>query len=381
MIVLSIGTERKLFSQNPTRDRVLGMGKSFEQYHLVVFSLAKDNFKQETVGSAIIYPTNSFSKLFYVWDAISITRKIAKKLSREEKQKTVVSVQDPFECGIAGLVISKMFKIGLHVQVHVDLYAKYFHNTMLQKIRSIIAPLVIRNAGTIRCDSVRMKKGILERNLSHAPIEVLPIYIDVKKYDRTISATLDIHTMFSEHRTVFLMASRLEAEKDIAHTMQVFDRVAKKYPNKIGLVIVGSGSLEKKLCEQVASLGAEEDVKLVPWTNDLQSYYKTADVFMITSLFEGYGLTIAESLLCGTPVLATDVGVAPEIITPGQNGWMYPPADYECLQQCLEAIAEDPMGTATQAKEYLIAHPYVHAYGDAGKYQEIFVNNIKSALK
>lgn len=379
MITIIIGTERKLFTPNPTRDRIMNVAKNFEQYHAVVFTLAKDGFQKQVIDNAIVYPTNSQSKIWYVWDAIRIGLRITRGLSLGERKKTVISVQDPFECGIVGLVIAKFYAIALHVQIHVDLYSPYFKNTSLQHIRSVIAPWVIRRADSIRCDSVRMKTGIETRGLSHAPIQVLPIFIDTAKYQSSQPLASDIHDLFSEKRFVVLIASRLEPEKDISLAISAFASVTEKYPGRAGLVIVGSGSCEGALLAQVKTLHLEDDVRFIPWTNDLYSLYTTADLFAITSRFEGYGLTIAEALLCGTPVISTDVGVAPEIVIPGKTGWVCPPRNQKCLENVLISILKEP-DAYDQVKKYLIAHPYQHAYANRQEYDRLLVANMADAL-
>ncbi|MEX0998933.1 MAG: glycosyltransferase family 4 protein, partial [Thermodesulfobacteriota bacterium] len=61
------------------------------------------------------------------------------------------------------------------------------------------------------------------------------------------------------------------------------------------------------------NLGLEKNVSCEGWQEDLASYYKTANVFIQTSLFEGYGLSLVEAGLSGLPVVSTPVGVASEL--------------------------------------------------------------------
>jgi len=378
MNVISIGTERKLFGDNPTRDRILSMGKSFEEYHLIVFSVRANKFEKQIIGNATIYPTNSLNKLLYIFDAIKICFRILNNLSKEKRKETVFTVQDPFECGLVGVVVSKIKKISMHVQVHTDLFSPFFKNTFLQYIRMIIAPVVIRSAKSIRCDSKRMKDGILKRNWSSAPIEVFPIFIDAEKYNKP--AVLDAHDLFSKKRFVILMASRLEAEKEIPMAIDVFSKINSKYPERVGLVIVGSGSMEKALKEQVKSLKIEPSVVFIPWTDDLVSYYKTSDLFWMNSRFEGYGLTIAEALLSGTPVLTSDVGVAPEIVIEGKNGFVCEPKDEDCFYKKIDLILDKPE-IYQNIKKYMEENKYTHKYADPDLYERVFVANITQALK
>ena len=243
----------------------------------------------------------------------------------------------------------------------------------------IFAPLIIKRAKAIRCDSKRMTDVILNKKMSKAKIITLPIFIDTEKYNLVEEPKLDIHDVFAEKRFVILMASRLEAEKEIPMAIDLFSKIVFKYPQKIGLVIVGSGALDKCLKERVKNLKLESDVKFIPWTNDLNSYYKTSDLFWMNSRFEGYVLTIAEALLSGTPVLTSDVGVAPEIVLEGKNGWMCKPLDKACFEAKLDNIVHN-QETYTNTQNYLKNTPYKHLYANKEEYRQVFTDNIKSAL-
>jgi glycosyltransferase involved in cell wall biosynthesis len=81
-----------------------------------------------------------------------------------------------------------------------------------------------------------------------------------------------------------------------------------------GLIIVGSGSEADRLTSLVKKHGLEKSVMFEPWADQgtLYSYYKTADLFLVTSLFEGYGMTLVEAHAAGCKIVSTDVGVAGE---------------------------------------------------------------------
>ena len=71
----------------------------------------------------------------------------------------------------------------------------------------------------------------------------------------------------------------------------------------------------------VRKLGLDKSVIFEPWVEKhvLYSYYKTADLFLLTSLYEGYGLTLAEANAAGSKIISTDVGISREVgakITP-----------------------------------------------------------------
>jgi 1,2-diacylglycerol 3-alpha-glucosyltransferase len=110
------------------------------------------------------------------------------------------------------------------------------------------------------------------------------------------------------------MASRIEPEKNIELAIEAFKEVVEKIP-KTGLVIVGSGSQISKLKLLISKRELSDSVVFESWASPetLYSYYKTADIFLVTSFFEGYGMTLVEAHAAGRKIVSTDVGVAKEI--------------------------------------------------------------------
>ena len=67
-------------------------------------------------------------------------------------------------------------------------------------------------------------------------------------------------------------------------------------------------------------LGIASSVVFIPWERDLVSYYKSADLFLLTSRYESYCRTLAEAAACGLPFVSSDVGVASLLIESGARG-------------------------------------------------------------
>ena len=145
-------------------------------------------------------------------------------------------------------------------------------------------------------------------------IEVRPVAIDIEKIKNApVLEAADLRRKYPQFDKIVLMASRLEKEKNIQLAINSWPGVLKEFP-KAGLVIVGSGSCEKDLRSCALRL-APSNVIIESWADfgTLVSYYKTADVFLNTSLFEGYGMTLVEAQVAGCRIVSTDVGVAKEV--------------------------------------------------------------------
>jgi glycosyltransferase involved in cell wall biosynthesis len=79
-----------------------------------------------------------------------------------------------------------------------------------------------------------------------------------------------------------------------------------------------------------------------PW-KELPALYAAADLFVLPSTFEPWGAVVAEALACGLPVVVADrVGCAPDLVQPGQNGWVVPAGDAGALAALLREALADP---------------------------------------
>ncbi|MFZ2484924.1 MAG: glycosyltransferase [Minisyncoccia bacterium] len=300
--VLSIGSDRKLFEEgSAVSERIKEYGNLAEELHIVVFALKSLGLKEKQLAPNVwIYPTNSSSRWSYVRDASELGKRLVveKKFVRG---LSVITTQDPFESGLAGLRVKNKWRLPLEVQLHTDPNSPYFTG-FLNRIRKIIAKRVLANA-----DSVR-------------DVKTLPIYVDKEKIENG-QITFDLHTRYP-WRFILLTVSRLAPEKNIGLALRALALVRARFPDT-GLVIVGSGPEEGKLKALARELKLEGGVEFAGWQDNLASFYKTANAFMQTSFFEGYGLALVEAGLSGLPVITTPVGIATELENE-KDAYIYP---------------------------------------------------------
>ena len=305
MKLLMIGTDRNVFDkQSAVAARQIEYAKKYEEVHIIVFS--NKSYQETTLGSNIfVYPTRSSSKWLYVFDALKLGRFII-----EKKKIEAVTCQDPFETGLVGALIKNRHSVSLEIQVHTDIGSPYFQNfTLLNKIRTKISKYVLRRADHVRVVSVRIKK-YLETWIDPSSIEIRPIVVDMEKMKNAPIVT-DLHKKYPQFSKIVLMASRLEREKNIEMALDAWKKVIDKMSH-FGLVVVGKGRERELLEMKVKELGMSNNVVFEEWQNDMSSYYKTADCFLSTSWFEGYGMTFVEAKTADLPIVSTDVGIARE---------------------------------------------------------------------
>lgn len=103
------------------------------------------------------------------------------------------------------------------------------------------------------------------------------------------------------------------------------------------LIFLGAGDGETKLRTMAHELGISEQVIFAGFHNDPTSFYCTADLFVLSSDYEGFGNVIVEALACGTPVVSTDCPSGPaEILQDGRYGALVPVGDATALADAME---------------------------------------------
>jgi glycosyltransferase involved in cell wall biosynthesis len=357
-----ISTDRKILNEDsPVRARMIEYGTLFESLDIILFSKRKDNVPDKIFlsGNTVVHPTNSIWKFCYISDALSKGRKILKSMRASHK---VITCQDPFETGLVGLILSRSFKVSLHIQIHTDFKSPYFScGISLNSFRILCALYVLNRVKAIRTVSSRIQNSLNASQRSKS--SVLPIFINEEEI-KNIEINSDLKKKYGGFTHLCLIASRLTGEKEIGNAIDAFSVANKNGEN--ALVIVGEGPLENALKSKVMKLNIGSKVFFEPWTDriTLISYMKSCDVFLSTSRYEGYGLSMVEAKMSGAKIVATNAGVAPEL-----TDHICPVGNIECIAQAI-----------TEAFTSSLEKKYIYPYGTKGEYLEAYKKDIERTL-
>lgn len=150
------------------------------------------------------------------------------------------------------------------------------------------------------------------------------------------------HSFFSENETlVVITAGRLAEQKRFDRLLYAFAAVSRSHANA-RLIILGKGPLEGFLKELAVRLKIDSFVAFAGFQANPYAWMRRADIFVLSSDFEGFPNVLAEAMACGTAVVSTDCRSGPsEIITNRINGILVPTNDADALAQAIMQLLQN----------------------------------------
>jgi glycosyltransferase involved in cell wall biosynthesis len=154
---------------------------------------------------------------------------------------------------------------------------------------------------------------------------------------------------------VILFCAKLQPWKRPLDLLRAFAKA--NFPNAL-LVFAGEGPLREQLQAEAALLGVTSRVRFLGFVNQtrLPAIYTAADLMVLPSSYDAFGVVVNEAMLCGCPVAASaHVGAARDLIAHGRTGFVFPCGNVEALAEILQQASAEParlseMGRAARAR-------------------------------
>lgn len=146
----------------------------------------------------------------------------------------------------------------------------------------------------------------------------------------------------NENHLVIGTVSRLIEWKGYRHIIGATALLIKEYP-QLRFLFAGSGDQKTELEELVRKNNLEKIIQFTGWIerSDIPSLYGIMDIYLHAAAFEPFGFVIAEAMLNGTPVVATDSGAAGDAIESGKNGFLVKEQSAEALAEGIRFMLEN----------------------------------------
>ena len=214
-----------------------------------------------------------------------------------------------------------------------------FKDRTLDFMYKIVMAFLYHRADTVVCVSHSLARHIGRFFLMDSKkVKVIHIPVNIKEIQRFSQE--EVYMGDSNNSLCVGTISRLSSEKGINYLIEACSDLAKRLDVK--LVIVGEGGERHKLEEMAKDFNIEDKVTFLGWIENPYKYLKKMDVFVLSSLWEGFPTSVVESMVCGVPVVATrSVGGMQELIEDGVDGLLVPSRSAEALADSIYALLQD----------------------------------------
>jgi glycosyltransferase involved in cell wall biosynthesis len=237
-------------------------------------------------------------------------QRLKKTLKKHKVQTVIMNSSEDMKLG--GLAAKKaaistiIYRRGSAIPIKNTFVNRYFFSNVITNILA---------------NSDATKKTINENNSQMFPeqkITVIPNGIDTESFLRA-----DYKPLYIRKGEEFIIGNlgRLVPQKNQEFLIDVVSEL-KKRNLKIKLIIGGEGKLRKELMQKTIQLNLEKEIEFFGFVKTPKNLMHSIDIFILSSLWEGFGYVIAEAMLCEKPVLAFNISSNPELVKDTKNGYL-----------------------------------------------------------
>lgn len=360
MRILALGADPTL-ARAPTESvlsdtskRLLVLAEELDSLVYVVRCNRAEAIKEWSQGNLRVVPTQSPVKLAQ----LPQTLLLADRLLRNERFD-LIHVQDPFELGASGVVLSKRHRLPLLVDLHADFINNswWLSEKLSNRLRHSVAVWVLRHADGIRVVGKQIIGSLGHVGIKREQISYLPAGggIDTSPFVTPHAKAMEVRNQLlgrSGDGWLVLFIGRLVPQKDMDTFLKVARFVVEVKSNAI-FVLVGQGRERKRLERVAVSMGIASNVKFVdsvPYS-EIPAWVQASDLFLLTSLYEGTARVLMEAAASGRPIVTTDVSGARDVVLDGETGYVVPIGDATALAERVLTLLCNPALAAEMGRK------------------------------
>ena len=202
---------------------------------------------------------------------------------------------------------------------------------------------------------ITKEKLISEANIEENKIEVLPNYVDLKRFNRgRVTWAVDkerANLGITGEKFIVGFAGRIIKMKGWRILLSAAKILKEK--KDINFLVAGEGNQSDEMIDVIKYFGLEENVTYLGFIDDMVWFYSLLDCFVMPSWWEAMGISVLESMAMGVPVIASNVPALNEIVIDRLNGLLFNSTDYVDLAEKIYALAENPNLSSAITKQGL----------------------------
>lgn len=327
---------------------------------IMAYTPRKFRYQPLKLGNLEVYPTNSRMRLLMALDMFWLVLNCTRGWKPD-----LITTQTPWEEGHLGLIFSKWFKSKFLPQLHFDLLSSlWVREKKINIFYKYLAIPVLKKASAIRVVSQSMKeKLVAQLKIQSRLILVVPVgvpFMPVQTTDVSKSFYKNkIDEAYSDNLIV-LFVGRLVEQKNLQEWIEIAKKLVEKLP-QIQFVWAGDGPQKKILMTKINALGLQTHFKLFGNVayKQLPEIYAAADVFLLTSHYEGNPRVVMEAMWAEVPVVSSACTGVIDSIQDGQNGYVVDSGDHNVfLERVLNLLESKDLSQkiSSAALQYAQVH-------------------------
>jgi N-acetyl-alpha-D-glucosaminyl L-malate synthase BshA len=170
-------------------------------------------------------------------------------------------------------------------------------------------------------------------------IKIIPNFVDTARF-RPDQDGCDRSEFAKPDEKIIMHMSNYRAVKNAADVVRIFKIVNKRIPSR--LILIGDGPEAPNVLALADELGLKDRTVFLGGQDMVESVLCKADLFLLPSASEAFGLAALEALACGVPVVGSIVGGLPELVADGHTGYLEPIGDVEAMaERSIEILTDD----------------------------------------
>ena len=198
---------------------------------------------------------------------------------------------------------------------------------------------ILRSHGLTAVSKFLKRETVRDFTVPEERVEVIPNFIDTAVYRRGLVPSHRA-TLAPDGEKIVMHISNFRAVKRAADVVSVFAKLTAKQPSR--LVLVGDGPERPRVLMRAEELGVRDRVMFLGKHTSVHEVLSCADLFLLPSASESFGLVALEAMACGAPVVASNVGGLPEVIEHGTSGYMFDVGDIDAMAEAgLRIMGDD----------------------------------------
>ncbi len=289
------------------------------------------------------------------------------KLLKASFGSDLIFAQDPVSVGLPAVIVGKVMRKKIWIRVAgdyaweqsaqrfgvedgIDEFQKINYLWRVEFLRGL-QKFSVRNADKIITPSKYFRDLVSKWTSGRTPVEHIYNGIELPK-DLPARAKARDNLKISQEKKIIVSAGRLVPWKGFFGLTNVVEKISKEYPS-IHLYILGDGPDREKLQKKIEELEIERYVTLTgsQSRSDMFQYLVSADIFVLNTSFESFSFQVVEAMHAGVPVITTNIGSLPELVTHDKQGFLVVPDDSSRLESYIKKILDHQADVTSLGEE------------------------------